>query len=150
MNRILAVIGTGDDDDRTDRVAHEVGAQIAKAGCTLITGGLGGVMRAASLGAKAQGGLVVGILPSATPEHANEAVDVAIATGIGDSRNAIIANTAAGFIAVGGAFGTLSEIAFALKRSKPIASLGSWEVDPSIYRADDAADAVKWILQHGC
>ena len=71
---------------------------------------------------------------------------MAVATGMGDARNAILANTADGFVAVAGALGTLSEIAFAVKRGKPVASLGSWEVCPEVHQADSPETAVDWIL----
>jgi uncharacterized protein (TIGR00725 family) len=105
------------------------------------------VMEAASRGAREAGALVVGILPDASPSSANAHVDVAIATGMGDARNAIIANTADAFVAVGGALGTLTEIAFALKRGKRVVSLGSWEIDPAVIVARTAEEAVARVLE---
>ena len=144
--RVIAVIGAGSCDAETGARAYAVGRGLADAGCVVVTGGLGGVMEAASRGAREAGGLVVGIVPGGDSSSANEAVEVAIATGIGDARNAIIANTAEAFIAVAGEHGTLSEIAFALKRGKRVVSLGSWEVDPAILRAADPAEAVQLAL----
>ena len=146
MPSIVAVIGTGTCDARTAATAREVGALLAQAGCTVVTGGLGGVMAAASAGARAAGGRVVGILPGADPADANPDVELAIATGMGDARNAILANTAQGFVAVGGAEGTLSEIAFALKRGKPVAGLSTWDVDPRVQACETAGEAVDWVL----
>ena len=86
---MVAVIGAGECEADAAQRAHEVGARLARAGCALVTGGLGGVMEAASRGAAEAGGQVIGILPGPTPEDANRYVGVAIATGIGDARNAV-------------------------------------------------------------
>ena len=145
-NRVVGVIGAGSCDVETRARAYAVGRGLAEAGCVVLTGGLAGVMEAASRGAREAGGLVIGVLPGADPAAANAAVEVAIATGIGDARNAIIANTAEVFVAVAGEHGTLSEIAFALKRGKRVVSLGSWEVDPVILRAADPGEAVRLAL----
>lgn len=142
----MAVIGAGACDVSVAGVAREVGRLLAEAGCVVVTGGLGGVMEAASRGASQAGGMVVGVLPGADPGDANPHVEIAIATGMGEARNAILAQTAAGFVAVAGGYGTLSEIAFALKRGKPVVSLGSWRVDPRIEHREHAADAVEWLL----
>jgi uncharacterized protein (TIGR00725 family) len=144
--RIIAVIGAGLCDGATGQVAYEVGQRLAESSCAVVTGGLGGVMEAASRGAADMGGLVIGILPSASPRESNPYVGVAIATGMGDARNAVIANTADAFIAVGGSYGTLSEIAFALKRGKRVVSLGSFEFDKAILRAGSAEEAVALAL----
>ncbi len=144
--RIIAVIGAGNCDERLAELAREVGRCLARSGCTVLTGGLGGVMEAASRGAAEAGGLVLGILPGADPRAANPHVGIAIATGMGDARNAILANSAEAFVAVGGEHGTLSEIAFALKRGKRVVSLGSWEVDPAVIRARSPAEAVEAVL----
>jgi uncharacterized protein (TIGR00725 family) len=142
----VAVIGAGECDAAAASLAEEVGERLARSGCVLVTGGLGGVMEAASRGAGRAGGLVVGILPGAAASDANRWVDVPIATGMGDARNAVLVNTAEALIAVGGSYGTLSEIAFALRRGRPIASLGSWQVDPQVVRVATAAQAVESVL----
>ncbi len=103
-------------------------------------------MEGVSRGAREAGGTVIGILPGADPCEANPYVEIRIVTGIGDARNAIIANTGEAFIAVGGSYGTLSEIAFVLKRGKRIVSLGSWEVDPAVIRAGTPEEAVDLVL----
>lgn len=144
--RVIAVIGTGTPDSETDAAAREVGRLLAEAGCVLISGGLDGVMAAASQGAHEAGGLVIGVVPGSSPEEANAYVRVAIATGIGDARNVILVNSAEAFVAVGGAYGTLSEIAFALKRGKRVVSLGSWDVDPAVLRARTPEEAVRLVL----
>jgi uncharacterized protein (TIGR00725 family) len=94
----------------------------------LICGGRGGVMETACRGAKSAGGLTIGILPGTNPRKANPYVDIPIVTGIGEARNAIITRTAQAVIAIGGSYGTLSEIAFALSFGTPIVGLGTWEV----------------------
>ena len=146
--KIIAVIGLGDcaADSKHYRVAIEVGAQVAACGCVLVTGGLGGVMEAASRGASEAGGLVVGILPGALVRDANAFVAVPIATGIGEARNAVIVNTTDALIAVGGGYGTLSEIAFALKQGKPIVHLGSWGLDGQVPEAKSPEEAVRRVM----
>jgi hypothetical protein len=144
--RAVAVIGAGEAGQETLAHAREVGRRLAEAGLVVVTGGLGGVMEAASAGAREAGGLVVGILPGSRPGEANPAVDVAVASGLGDARNAVIANTADGFVAVGGAFGTLSEIAFALKRGKPVVSLGSFERGLPVHAVSTPEEAVRRLL----
>ena len=144
--RVIAVIGAGECDAGTAELAQEVGRRLALAGCTLVTGGLGGVMEAASRGAAEAGGLVVGLLPGSLASDANPHVSIAVATGMGDARNAVLANTAEGFVAVSGSYGTLSEIAFALKRGKRVVALGSWEIDPKVVRVETAEEAVRQLL----
>ena len=144
--RTVAVIGAGECDAATAQRAQAVGRALAEAGCTLVTGGLGGVMAAASRGAAEAGGLVVGILPGDSADAANPHVRVAIATGLGDARNALIANSAQAFIAVAGSYGTLSEIAFALKRGKPVVGLGTWDLGLPLVRADTPSEAVQRVL----
>ena len=144
--RIVAVIGAGHCDSETRERAYEVGRRLAEAGCIVATGGLGGVMEGASAGAAQAGGLVLGILPGDDSRQANAHVTVAVATGMGEARNAILVATAAGLIAVGGEYGTLSEIALALKAGKPLVTLDSWEVDESVERAGSPEAAVGWLL----
>ena len=146
MKKTVAVIGGSKCDGETFRRAFAVGEGLARAGCDVLTGGLTGVMEGASAGAREGGGHVIGVLPGADPATANPHVQTVIATGMGDARNAIITNSAAGFVAIDGAEGTLSEIAFALKRGKPVVSLGSWDVDPRVHQAHSPEDAVRWIL----
>jgi len=124
----IGVIGDGVSDDKTYQVAYEVGQLIAERGATLVCGGLGGVMEGACKGAKSKGGLTVGILPSEDREWANPFVDVAIPTGLGEARNTLVARCADAVIAVGGQFGTLSEIALALKMKKPVVGIDTWEL----------------------
>lgn len=144
--RIIAVIGAGACDAETRRTAETVGRLLAQRGGVTLTGGLGGVMEAASSGARAAGGLVIGILPGADVRAANAHVDIAIATGLGEARNVVLANTAEAFVAVGGEYGTLSEIAFALKRGKPVAGIGSWNDVPGVHPAETPEDAVDYVF----
>jgi len=144
--RMIAVIGAGSCDAPTAERARAVGRLLVERGCAVVTGGLGGVMEAASRGAAQAGGLVVGLLPGPDPGAANAHVAVAIATGMGEARNVMLANTAEAFVAIGGGHGTLSEIAFALRREKRVVSLGSWEVDPAILVARTAEEAVELAL----
>jgi uncharacterized protein (TIGR00725 family) len=126
--RAIAVAGAGDCSATTAEIAADVGRRIGKAGCALVCGGLGGVMEAACRGAKEAGGLTIGILPGSDPASANPFVDVPVATGLGEARNALVARCCDSLIAIEGGFGTLSEIALALKMGKVVVSLGSWEL----------------------
>jgi hypothetical protein len=116
----VAVIGGGEADEEVLALAREVGREIARAGCVLICGGLGGVMEASARGAKEEGGLTVAILPGASKEEANPHMDLRIVTAMSHARNAIIARSADFLVAVGGEMGTLSEIALGLKEGKPV------------------------------
>jgi uncharacterized protein (TIGR00725 family) len=109
--------------------AYEVGAELARAGAIVVNGGLGGVMEASSRGAAEAGGMTVAILPDTDRRHANRHSQIVVPTGMGEARNVLIVRTADALIAVGGEFGTLSEIAFALKIGKPVVSLGSWDLE---------------------
>jgi len=143
--RLIGVIGAGQCDADVAERARTVGRLLGEAGCAVATGGLGGVMAAASRGAREAGATVVAILPGDDPSAATPDADVVIATGVGDARNAILANTCAAFVAVGGSYGTLSEIAFALKRSKRVVTLDSWELGLPVLRARSPAEAVRLV-----
>jgi uncharacterized protein (TIGR00725 family) len=145
----IAVAGPGVAGDEETAAAEAVGGGLARAGAVVVCGGLGGVMAAACRGAKAAGGTTVGILPGPDRTAANEWVDIAFATGLGEARNALVVRAADALVAVGGAFGTLSEIALALKAGKPVIGLGTWAlgVDPDpIARADGPDAAVTLAL----
>ncbi len=128
MPRPIAVIGQSECPPDMARTAEEVGYLIARAGRALVCGGMGGVMEAAAKGAKRAGGLTIGILPGESAQEANPYIDVAIVTGMQDARNVIVVMSASSVIAVGGQFGTLSEIAFALKNKIPVVGIGTWEL----------------------
>lgn len=145
----IAVVGAGVCTSDTAEVAHAVGRLIAERGGVLVTGGLTGVMEAASQGARRAGGLVVGILPGLDAGEANKAVEVAIPTGMGQLRNGLVVSTGDAVIAVGGEWGTLSEIGLALKIGKPVIGLNTWELSQggmpreAIYRARTPDEAVE-------
>jgi uncharacterized protein (TIGR00725 family) len=124
----VAVIGAGEATAVQIERAHAAGRRLAELGAVVVTGGRGGVMEAACRGAKEAGGRTVGILPGATREEANEFVDVAIPTGLGEMRNALVVRASDAIVAIGGAWGTLSEIAFARIAGKPVFGVGSWEL----------------------
>lgn len=126
----IAVIGAGDcgDDDPTALLAEAVGRLVAQAGGVLVCGGLGGVMAAACRGAKSVGGTTVGLLPGSDRRGANEWVDVVLATGLGEARNVLVVRAADAVIAIGGEYGTLSELAFALKIGVPVVGIGTWQL----------------------
>jgi uncharacterized protein (TIGR00725 family) len=126
-------------------VAEEVGRLLAQAGAVVVTGGLGGVMEAASKGAREAGGTTLGLLPGADRREANAWLSVAVPTGMGEMRNALVVRSADGVIAVGGEWGTLSEIAFARKTGKPVVGLGSWDLD-GVDKFDTPAEAVTALL----
>ena len=128
MKTYVAVVGASVADEDLSNTARDVGRLLGEAGAVLLTGGFGGVMEASCRGAKESGGITVAILPSEKKSDANEYVDIAIPTGMGEMRNALIVRAADALIAVGGEFGTLSEIAFALRTDKPVVGLGTWEL----------------------
>ena len=122
-----------------------MGRELAARGAVLVCGGLGGVMEAACRGAKDAGGRTVGILPGTDRAAANPFVDTAIPTGLGEARNALVVRAADALIAVGGGYGTLSEIALALKAGKPVVGLDSWDIE-GVVAVDGPAAAVAAVL----
>ncbi len=146
MRPVIAVIGGRRTEKSLLVEAEEAGRLIAGKGAVLLCGGLGGVMEAASKGAQSAGGLTVGILPRNDSRSANRYIDIPIATGMGIGRNVIIARSADALIAVGGEYGTLSEIAFALQMGKPVAGIRTWDIK-GIINAENAADAVNKVFE---
>jgi uncharacterized protein (TIGR00725 family) len=124
----VAVVGPSAADRETAAAAEAVGRALAAGGAVVVCGGLGGVMEAACRGARAAGGTTIGILPGDDRGQANPWVEHAVATGMGEARNAVVVRTADALVAVGGEFGTLSEIALALRAGKPVVGLGTWEL----------------------
>jgi uncharacterized protein (TIGR00725 family) len=124
----IAVVGPGRASEQEAAWAEEAGAAVAQAGAVLVCGGLGGVMEAACRGARSKGGLTVGLLPGLDRSDANGWVQVAVPTGLGEARNALVVRAADALVAIGGAWGTLSEIALALKGGRPVVGLGTWEL----------------------
>ena len=149
--RTIAVVGPGAEGANSDLLwlAEQVGALLARSGAVLVCGGLGGVMAAAARGARAAGGTTIGVLPGGDRSAADADMTVVVATGLGEARNTVIVHTADAVIAVGGGYGTLSEIAFALKLGKPVIGLQTWElhrdggIDAGIVVAHDPQEAVR-------
>jgi uncharacterized protein (TIGR00725 family) len=125
----IAVVGPGVASPEELAAAEAVGRGIAAGGAVVVCGGLGGAMEAACRGAKAAGGTTVGILPGLDRRDANAFVDVAIASGLGEARNALVVRAADALVAIGGGYGTLSEIALALKAGTPVFGLRSWNIE---------------------
>ena len=142
----IGVIGAGDCSDEMCELAEKVGQGIAAAGAILVCGGMGGVMEAAAKGAREQGGITVGILPGVDKAQANPHIDFPIVTGLGEGRNLLVVRNSDVLIAFPGKFGTLSEIAFALKLGKPVIGLSTWNVSGEIIKARDAQEAVSMAL----
>lgn len=142
----MAVIGAGRASTDQESAAEAAGRALAAAGAVVVCGGLGGVMEAVCRGAKGAGGSTVGILPGAGRADANEFVDGAIATGLGEARNALVVRAADAMIAIGGGYGTLSEIALALKAGKPVVGIGTWAID-GVEATPDAATAARRALE---
>jgi uncharacterized protein (TIGR00725 family) len=149
----IAVVGSGTASDADLEEAGAVGRVIAEADAVLVCGGLGGVMEAACRGAKSVGGLTVGLLPGTDRRDANPFVDVAVPTGLGEARNALVVRASDALVAVAGEYGTLSEIALALQAGTPVVGLRTWEMirpgvlADSIVRADEPAEAVSIAIQ---
>jgi len=142
--KVIGVIGAGECDPALYEAAREVGRLIAKRGAALVCGGLFGVMEAASQGAKEAGGLTVGLLPGADPGSGNPYLDLALPTGLGEGRNLLIVRAAEALIAIGGGYGTLSEIALALKTGKRVVGLQcTWGHIPGIVKANSPEEAVE-------
>ena len=148
----VSVIGAGEASAEVLAQAEAVGRGLAQAGAVLVCGGRGGVMEAACRGAKLEGGTTVGILPTDHRQHANEYVDIAIATGMGEARNALVVRAADVLIAIDGEFGTLSEIALALRTDKPVVGIDTWDLSidgqvvDAILRVHDPVAAVEAAL----
>lgn len=150
---IITVIGEGRTTPDISRLAEQVGRELASLDVQVACGGLGGVMEAVCKGAKSAGGTTIGILPGTDPTDCNSWVDIPICTGLGYARNIIVARAGRAVIAVGGAYGTLSEIGHALSDGIPVIGLNTWSIsrkgidDQSIVVAADPLDAVTKALQ---
>lgn len=144
---IIAVCGAGAAGAELSGQAEAVGRGIALRGHILACGGLGGVMQAAARGAKEAGGVTIGILPGNSKDEANAYIDIPIVTGLGEARNLILVKTADAVIALTGEFGTLSEIALALKIGKPVVGLNTWRVSERMMQAQDPDEAVELAIR---
>lgn len=147
------MIGPGAAEPADVERAEAVGSAVGEAEAVLVCGGLGGVMEAACRGASVAGGLTVGLLPGDAREAANHWVQVAIPTGLGEGRNLLVVRAASAVIAIGGGWGTLSEIALAMRAGKPVIGLKTWTptppsgVQPVVIAAEDARSAVRAALE---
>ena len=145
----IGVIGSHECDGDVGAAARRVGELIAEAGAVLVCGGLGGVMQAAAEGASTAGGVTVGILPGRDPRAANPGIVIAIPTGLGEARNALVVGASDAVIAIAGGWGTLSEAAFCLKNGVPLIKLKS-ELPPlPVKEAESAEEAVSWAVDQG-
>jgi len=150
--KLIAVIGGSQCSVQEARLAEEVGRELARRSAILVCGGLGGVMEAACRGASSEGGVTIGILPGESRQSANPYVQVPIVTGIGYARNVAVVKSAQAVIAIGGSYGTLSEIGHALQGGIPVISLNTWSLvkngqpDNSIIPAQNPVDAVDQAL----
>lgn len=142
----VAIVGASEASETEAVTAETVGRLLGSAGAIVVCGGTGGVMAAGCRGATDAGGTAVGILPGVDRGTANEWVTVAIPTGLGELRNGVIVRSADAVIAIGGGYGTLSEVAFALQRGVPVVGLGTWEID-GIEQVSSPADAVARALE---
>ncbi|MFQ5944541.1 MAG: TIGR00725 family protein [Anaerolineales bacterium] len=152
MKRVVSVIGPAKCSKRQAELAEQVGIAIAERDAVLVCGGRGGVMEAACRGAATAGGITVGILPGSDPGQGNRFLTIALPTGLGEARNVLIASAGDAVIAIGGAVGTLSEIAFALKAGRRVIGLETWtatapnESTLEIVNASSAEEAVDLAL----
>jgi len=150
---VIAVIGGGQCSQDDASLAEAVGREIALHGATVICGGLGGIMKSTCKGAAEAGGMTVGVIPGDSTASANEYVRVPVATGLGHSRNFIVVQSADAVIAIDGDYGTLSEIAIALKSGIPVIGLNTWSIvragkeDSLIMKANSAAEAVELAMK---
>jgi len=150
--KFIAVIGGNEPSTEEARMAEEVGRELAKRDAILVCGGLGGVMQAACRGAQSEGGLTIGILPGESRQAANPYVQIPIVTGIGYARNLAVVKSAQAVIAIGGSYGTLSEISHALQSGIPVIGLNTWSLskngqqDNSIIPAQNPVEAVDKAL----
>ena len=147
---IIAVIGESDARPHIAELAEEVGHELARRKIDLVCGGMGGIMEAACRGAKSAGGRTIAILAGSDPLRSNDYIDIPILTGLGYARNVIVVKTGMAVIAVGGAYGALSEIGHALAEDIPVIGLETWSLtrsgespDTSIITATDPTDAVE-------
>jgi uncharacterized protein (TIGR00725 family) len=145
----VAVVGSGQGSVQELEAAEEIGAGLAALGAVVVTGGLGGVMEAASRGAKSRRGRTLGLLPGVDRTAANGWVDIAVATGLGELRNGLVVRAADAVVAVGGGPGTLSEIALALKAGLPVVGVGTWDVHgvDQVTTAGEAIHRIESVLR---
>jgi uncharacterized protein (TIGR00725 family) len=146
--RLVGVIGSGQCDAETAHLAEMVGRLLAEYHYVVLTGGRGGVMEAALRGAKQAGGLTIGILPGCNVAEANPYVDIPIATGMREARNAIVACASEVIVAIAGEYGTLSEIALALKIGRRVIGLGTWAVARDVMVVETPQQAIEKVVEY--
>lgn len=152
---IIAICGTSTSSPAEDELGREVGRLVAAQGATAVCGGLGGIMTSAAQGVREIDGTIIGFLPGENERDGNAHLSFAIPTGMGEMRNGLLARMSVGMIAIGGGWGTLSEIAFMRRLGKPVACLQSWHIakpgetsaDEEIYWASSPTDAVDWLFR---
>lgn len=151
MKRIVSIIGQSDSTAEQDAQAYELGRLIARSGYAIVCGGKGGVMGAAARGASDEGGLCIGLLPGDDQDGANGFLALAIPTGLGHARNLLVARAGQVVVAIGGGYGTLSEIAFALTMGKLVIGIGTWsavshsDVDAEVISVHSPGEAMEHI-----
>jgi uncharacterized protein (TIGR00725 family) len=153
--RQVAVVGPRDAAIDQEREGYAVGAGLARAGIVVVTGGLGGVMAAASRGAVEAGGTTLGLLPGEDADAANSWITTVVPTGLGEARDVLVVRAAAALVAIGGGWGTLAEVALALRSRVPVIGIGTWELHPPagpddgtrILPVGDATQAVHLLVQ---
>lgn len=138
----IGVIGAGECSQKEYKTAFDVGKGIAEIGYVLVCGGLGGVMEGACKGAKEDRGLSVGVLPGDSLTDSNKYVDIKIVTSLSHARNNLVVRSSDLLVAIGGGYGTLSEIAIAFKLSKKVIGIKTWEVSPEIINVSNANEAL--------
>ncbi len=146
-NRRIAIIGTGIADEETQNLAYEIGFLLGKEGALIYTGGLGGVMESACRGALSAGALTIGILPGNKAEEANPYVLIPIITDMGQARNVILVRSAEVVVSIGGGYGTLSEIALALKMWRPVIGINTWKDIPGVHYVKTPQEVLNKVLE---
>ena len=143
----IGVIGAGECSDKIYQLARHLGSEIGKKGWILVCGGLGGVMEAAARGCTEAGGMTVGILPGLDKTSANLYIKIPLATGLGEGRNLLVVRASDVLVSVAGGYGTLSEIALALKVNKPVIGLETWEDIQDVQYVSDPEEAIQKISE---
>ncbi len=146
-NPIIAVVGAGKCSKKLRDMAAEIGKYIAEQGGVIVCGGMGGVMEGVARGAKEAGGTTIGIIPTMDKNDANEFIDYVIPTGFGEARNIMVVRTADAVIALPGKYGTLSEMAFALKAKKPLISVSAWKLGDDMHQVENPIEAAKMAME---
>jgi len=147
MYKLVSVIGGNTASEEEGIFAFRLGSLLAEHGYSVVCGGGSGVMEAACRGCVEAGGLTVGVLPGEENSQANSFVSFAVPTGMGVTRNRIVVLSGEAVCAVGGAYGTLSEIAYALQAGKPVCCIGRWENIPGVVKASSPQEALDFVLQ---